>query len=175
MAILFNRIITPLFTSCPTFLLSQLPSFSWGKEDRFLPKMHHDMASAWPRLPWCQSLAAGGVRFRSLLSNENPLLWLSGCVVIESPSWANRSEINDTKTQHRTGQSLNLLQHPTFYYSFHCAGQIAFRYSRRLCPVPFFHLRLCFLTVFGGLKYLQVIGSAGRWSRVCNELTLGYT
>lgn len=139
MAVSFNRMITPLFTSCPTFSLLQLPSSSVGKEDTFLPRMHRYMASAWPWPPWCQSLAAGGVTFRSLLSNENRLLWLSGCFGIGSPCRANRSDINDNKIKDRTGPSLNLLQRPTFHYSSYCVGQIVLRYSRRRCPVPFFH------------------------------------
>lgn len=96
------------------------------------------MASAWPQPPWCHSLAAGGVTFRSLLSNENRLLWLSDCVGIRSPCRANRSDIYDTKIPDRTGQSLNLLQCPIFHYLSYCVGQIGLRYSRRLCPEPFF-------------------------------------
>lgn len=169
--------ITPLFTSCPTFLCAQLPSsYSyWGKEGIILPRMHRDMASVWPRPPWCQTLAAGGVTFRSLLSNENRLLWLSGCCGIGSCCRANRFDINDTKIRDRTGQSLNLQQRPTFRYLPYCGGQIALRYSPRLCQVHFFAQRLCFTTTFGGSKCLQVIGSAGRWSQVRNELTPDYT
>lgn len=108
--------ITPLFTSCPTFLCAQLPSFYsyWGKEGIILPKMHHDMAPVWPWPPWCQTLAAGGVTFRSLLSNENCLLWLSGCCGIGSCGRANRFDINDTKIRDRTGQFLNLQNVPFF-------------------------------------------------------------
>lgn len=137
MAVSFNRMITPLFTSCPTFSLSQLPSSSLGKEGTFLPRMHHNLASAWPQPPWCQSLAAGGVTFRSFLSNENRLLWLSDCVGIGSPCRANRSDVNGPKIKDRSGQSLNLLQRPTFHYLSYCVGQIALRYSRCRCPVPF--------------------------------------
>lgn len=151
--------ITPLFTSCPTFLYAQLPSsYSyWGKEGIILPKMHRDMASVWPRPPWCQTLAAGGVTFRSLLSNENRLLRLGGCCGIGSCCRANRFDINDTKIRDRTGQSLNLQQCPTFHYSSYCDGQIALRYSRRLCPAhffpptsPLFHDNFWWLKVFTG-------------------------
>ena len=131
--------ITPLFTSCPTFSLSQLPSSSVGKEGIFLPKMHRDMASAWPQPPWCRSVSVGGVTFWWLLSNENRLLWLSCSVGTGSPYRVNRSDKNYTKIQHRTGKSLNLLQHPLFHCSSYCVGQIALRRSRHLSPLRFFH------------------------------------
>lgn len=39
----------------------------------------------------------------------------------------------------------------------------------------FFNNRFCFVTTLGDSYCLQVIGSAGRWSQVRNESTLGYT
>lgn len=64
----------------------------------------------------------GGVTFRSLLSNENRLLFLGGCDGIGSPCRANRSDINDTKIKDR---NLNLQQRPTSRDASYCVGQIA--------------------------------------------------
>lgn len=157
--------ITPLFTSCPTFLLLQLPSASyWEKAGIILPRMHCNMASVWPQPPWCQTLATGKVTCWSILSNENRLLWLSSFDGIGSHCRVNRFDINDSKIKDRTGQSLNLQHRPTFHYSFYCVGQIALLHSNRFCPAHFFFtLRLCFATTFWWLEVFT-----GHWQ--CREV-----
>lgn len=155
--------ITPLFTSCPTFSLSQLPSASyWGKAGIILPMMHFNMASVWPQPPWCQTLAAGKVTCWSILSNENRLLWLSGFDGIGSHWRVNRFDINDSKIKDRTGQSPNLQQRPTLHYPSYCVGQTTLRHSHCFWPAHFFYpsplFRDNFLVAWSVYRSLAVQG-----------------
>lgn len=97
--------------------------------------MHHDLAFVWPRSPWCQCLARGGLTYRSLLSNQNPLLWLTDCEWCSvSSRWcdwssvAERTQKNKTKNitakyitikkQTKYGQSLNLWNWTMSHFSW---------------------------------------------------------
>lgn len=73
-----------LFTSCPTFLLSQLPSSFLGKEDTFYPTciaiwplcdlVHHD-ANVWP---WAGSHVGhfGPMRILWMAPRQSTVTWL---------------------------------------------------------------------------------------------------
>lgn len=170
-----------LFTSCPTFLLSQLPSSFLGKEDTFYPRciaiwplcdlVHHD-ANVWP---WAGSHIghSGPMRIVRLAPRQGAVTWLDPRRL---PNICKKKKKNLLQIV----QSLNLWRCPTFHDSSHFTGQKALWHSRCVRPTlkrHFFLLTilLCFATTLGGSYCLQVSGSAGRWSRVRNELTLGST
>lgn len=90
-----------------------------------------------------------GSDFGHFLSNENRLLWLGGCARIGSPCRANRSDINDTEIKDGTGQSLNLLQRPTFHYSsYH------FRHHSSAFPPP---LPSAFFSTFAFVSWQRLV------------------
>lgn len=140
-----------LITSCPTFFFFAFTTalLLLGKRGHVLPKMHHDLAFVWPRPPWCECLAAGGVTYRPLSSNQNPRLWLTGCDwcwgEVGQRNWRSAAErTQQTKTtekrkkkiRHNTTSLLirEVGQCPTFHDSSCFIGQKALWRSRCVRP-----------------------------------------
>lgn len=65
------------------------------------PRMQDDLSFEWPRPQWCHSLAAGGVTYRSLWSNQIHLRWLRLTVSGAKDEFANAIGVALIKNQKR--------------------------------------------------------------------------
>lgn len=181
-----------LFASCPTFLLSQPPSSSSGKK-----RTHFTQGAS--RSGLCMTPvrhdARVGPRAGSHFGHFCPiriLCWDWAAVIgaepddavdVASPqSECSKHNVKKKKIRHNMVSLLicEIGQCPTFHDSSYFIGWkfLLSRCVRLTFKLHFFFLytlRLCFVTTPGDSYCLQVIGSAKRWSRIRNELTLGST
>lgn len=145
--------------------------------------MHHGLAFVWPCAPWCECLAAGRVTYRSLFVQSETSA-VTGAVVIgaqlgKAIGVASQCQRNNIIAKGKKTDSDIIDRLFTFEIQQCMIHPILLAGKRFGIPAvlalpssyTFFNRRLCFVTTPDDSYCLQVIGSAERWSRVCNKLT----
>ena len=188
-----------LFTSCPTFFFfcfHNCPPPSWKKRTRSTQDASRSGLCLTPSAMMRMSGRGRGHTSATLAQSESSAAadWLrlvlgrSRPTRLEKRRRANAANKNDRKKKgvkkirHNTA-SLNPWSRTMPHFSWF----ILFYWTESALAIPlcsdgtqaalffFFTLRHCFVTTPGDSHCLQVTGSAERWGRVRNELTLGFT
>lgn len=149
------------------------------KRGHILPKMHHDLAFAWPHPPWCDVWPWAGSHISHFLSNQNGLLWPRGWDWhwdwARWRDWSSVAERNRKKKKEDRHLTFKIRERPTFHnFSYFTEHKIATASPLSLSHAQTAYFRPPLLFRDNSVQLVLFTGhrQPERWNALGNDLTL---